>query len=251
MSAAWSQICVFADEPETRDAWWEEIRQEIKSHAKALGCHAVVGYSESTSIWYVRWYWHCFYLYWVCVTPLECLFSLDSVRRCVSCRHRAQLPSSILDTCVKAALTSDWSTTGCLLFQNLLWISPMSQPPNNLNLTAFYDFVLLYWFIFLPGLRNLHQAVVSVTSRTMSSTCRFPLSWPTVTTADGKRYQRQFFLLSSVFHSNLKIYTLFFIWRYLMFCLPQSTCHLKQLSQGRAASSKPGGTTDDDEDTRY
>ncbi|TRY58637.1 hypothetical protein DNTS_024782 [Danionella cerebrum] len=32
------------DEPETRDAWWEEIRQEIKSHAKALGCHAVVGY---------------------------------------------------------------------------------------------------------------------------------------------------------------------------------------------------------------
>ncbi|XP_061917194.1 C2 domain-containing protein 5 isoform X9 [Entelurus aequoreus] len=38
------------DEPETRDAWWEEIRQEIKSHAKALACHAVVGYSESTSI---------------------------------------------------------------------------------------------------------------------------------------------------------------------------------------------------------
>lgn len=44
-------MCV-SDEPETRDAWWEEIRQEIKSHAKALGCHAVVGYSESTSIWY-------------------------------------------------------------------------------------------------------------------------------------------------------------------------------------------------------
>ncbi|XP_047241708.1 C2 domain-containing protein 5 isoform X15 [Girardinichthys multiradiatus] len=41
---------VTADEPETRDAWWEEIRQEIKSHAKALGCHAVVGYSENTSI---------------------------------------------------------------------------------------------------------------------------------------------------------------------------------------------------------
>ncbi|XP_078091422.1 C2 domain-containing protein 5 isoform X2 [Mustelus asterias] len=38
------------DEPETRDAWWAEIRQEIKSHGKALGCHAVIGYSESTSI---------------------------------------------------------------------------------------------------------------------------------------------------------------------------------------------------------
>ncbi|XP_071199574.1 C2 domain-containing protein 5-like isoform X5 [Salvelinus alpinus] len=44
----WNSVA--ADEPETRDAWWEEIRQEIKSHAKALGCHAVVGYSESTSI---------------------------------------------------------------------------------------------------------------------------------------------------------------------------------------------------------
>lgn len=43
-----------SDEPETRDAWWEEIRQEIKSHAKSLGCHAVVGYSESTSIWYLN-----------------------------------------------------------------------------------------------------------------------------------------------------------------------------------------------------
>nr|XP_054951828.1 C2 domain-containing protein 5 isoform X7 [Pan paniscus] len=41
---------LLSDEPETRDAWWAEIRQEIKSHAKALGCHAVVGYSESTSI---------------------------------------------------------------------------------------------------------------------------------------------------------------------------------------------------------
>nr|XP_034984125.1 C2 domain-containing protein 5 isoform X3 [Zootoca vivipara] len=40
----------FINDPETRDAWWAEIRQEIKSHAKALGCHAVVGYSESTSI---------------------------------------------------------------------------------------------------------------------------------------------------------------------------------------------------------
>ncbi|XP_060544111.1 C2 domain-containing protein 5 isoform X5 [Pantherophis guttatus] len=39
-----------SDDPETRDAWWAEVRQEIKSHAKALGCHAVVGYSESTSI---------------------------------------------------------------------------------------------------------------------------------------------------------------------------------------------------------
>jgi hypothetical protein len=41
------------DEPETRDAWWNEIRNEMRSHARAMGCNAVVGYSESTSIWYV------------------------------------------------------------------------------------------------------------------------------------------------------------------------------------------------------
>ena len=40
------------DEPETREAWWNEIRVEMRSHAKALGCHAVLGYSESTTIWY-------------------------------------------------------------------------------------------------------------------------------------------------------------------------------------------------------
>ncbi|XP_063968624.1 C2 domain-containing protein 5-like isoform X1 [Lytechinus pictus] len=38
------------DEPETRDAWWRELRTEIRSHAVAMGCHAVVGYKETTSI---------------------------------------------------------------------------------------------------------------------------------------------------------------------------------------------------------
>ncbi|XP_033116484.1 C2 domain-containing protein 5-like [Anneissia japonica] len=38
------------DEPETRDAWWREIRTEIRSHANAMGCHAVVGYRETTTI---------------------------------------------------------------------------------------------------------------------------------------------------------------------------------------------------------
>ncbi|XP_064599644.1 C2 domain-containing protein 5-like isoform X2 [Liolophura sinensis] len=38
------------DEPETRDAWWTELRTEIRSHTRAMGCHAVLGYSEQTSI---------------------------------------------------------------------------------------------------------------------------------------------------------------------------------------------------------
>ena len=49
-----SQIyaCFFCtEEPETRDAWWMEIRTEIRSHMRAMGCHAVIGYSEHTSIW--------------------------------------------------------------------------------------------------------------------------------------------------------------------------------------------------------
>ncbi|XP_029638559.1 C2 domain-containing protein 5 isoform X4 [Octopus sinensis] len=38
------------DEPETRDAWWIEIRTEIRSHCRSMGCHAVIGYSEMSSI---------------------------------------------------------------------------------------------------------------------------------------------------------------------------------------------------------
>lgn len=59
--------------------------------------------------------------------------------------------------------------------------------------------------------------------------------------------------LSAVFHTILFLFLFFeknptknafnHFWRYLMFCSPRSTCHLKQLSQGRAASSKPGRTT--------
>ena len=33
-----------------REAWWQEIRHEIRTHAMTLGCNLVVGYSEDTSI---------------------------------------------------------------------------------------------------------------------------------------------------------------------------------------------------------
>ncbi|XP_053967749.1 uncharacterized protein LOC128869237 isoform X1 [Anastrepha ludens] len=38
------------DEPEVRDSWWTELRMEIRSHARALGCNVVLGYSEATTI---------------------------------------------------------------------------------------------------------------------------------------------------------------------------------------------------------
>ncbi|KAK3931805.1 C2 domain-containing protein 5 [Frankliniella fusca] len=38
------------EEPETRDTWWKELRMEVRSHARALGCNVVLGYSENTSI---------------------------------------------------------------------------------------------------------------------------------------------------------------------------------------------------------
>lgn len=41
------------DEPETRDSWWKELRMEIRSHARSLGCNVILGYSEVTTISYV------------------------------------------------------------------------------------------------------------------------------------------------------------------------------------------------------
>jgi hypothetical protein len=38
------------DDREVRDAWWNEIREEVKSHAKTLGCTHVIGYTEQSSI---------------------------------------------------------------------------------------------------------------------------------------------------------------------------------------------------------
>ncbi|XP_055679157.1 C2 domain-containing protein 5 [Lutzomyia longipalpis] len=38
------------DEPECRDSWWTELRMEIRSHARALGCNVVLGYLETTTI---------------------------------------------------------------------------------------------------------------------------------------------------------------------------------------------------------
>ena len=38
------------DEIETRDSWFNELRMEIRGHAKSLGCNVILGYSESTTI---------------------------------------------------------------------------------------------------------------------------------------------------------------------------------------------------------
>eukprot|EP00912_Choanoflagellata_sp_UC4_P000597 UC4_evm2s370 len=38
------------DETEGRDEWWNELREEIRGHAKSLGCNCVIGYNEVTSI---------------------------------------------------------------------------------------------------------------------------------------------------------------------------------------------------------
>ena len=38
------------EDPETRDAWWMELRKEIRSHCRSLTCNAVLGYSEATYI---------------------------------------------------------------------------------------------------------------------------------------------------------------------------------------------------------
>ncbi|NXX77516.1 C2CD5 protein, partial [Urocolius indicus] len=81
------------DEPETRDAWWAEIRQEIKSHAKALGCHAVVGYSESTSI-----------------CEEVCILSASGTAAVLNPRF---LQDGIMEGCLEQRLIEEASPPGC------------------------------------------------------------------------------------------------------------------------------------------
>ncbi|KAJ3415693.1 hypothetical protein HDV05_004371 [Chytridiales sp. JEL 0842] len=38
------------DSKETREQWWGELRDEIKSHAKVLGCPIIIGYSENITM---------------------------------------------------------------------------------------------------------------------------------------------------------------------------------------------------------
>lgn len=39
-----------AEEPESRDLWWHELRMEVRSHARALACNVVLGYREESTI---------------------------------------------------------------------------------------------------------------------------------------------------------------------------------------------------------
>lgn len=38
------------EDVETRDAWFNELRMEIRGHAKSLGCNVILGYTESTTV---------------------------------------------------------------------------------------------------------------------------------------------------------------------------------------------------------
>ena len=36
---------------ETREGWWEQLRDEIRSHARSMCCTHIIGYSESCSLY--------------------------------------------------------------------------------------------------------------------------------------------------------------------------------------------------------
>ena len=38
------------EDDDLRDSWWTEIRREVRSHARALSCNLIVGYTEDTVI---------------------------------------------------------------------------------------------------------------------------------------------------------------------------------------------------------
>jgi len=39
-----------SEDMETRDSWFNELRMEIRGHAKSLGCNVVLGYNETVSV---------------------------------------------------------------------------------------------------------------------------------------------------------------------------------------------------------
>ena len=45
---------------ETREGWWEELRDEIKSHARTVCCTHVIGYIETCTIFGEWWMYYSF-----------------------------------------------------------------------------------------------------------------------------------------------------------------------------------------------
>ena len=42
--------CEEDDGEDTRETWWQEIRQEVRNHARSLSCNVIVGYAEDIVI---------------------------------------------------------------------------------------------------------------------------------------------------------------------------------------------------------
>lgn len=83
------------EEPETRDSWWMELRMEIRSHARALGCNVVLGYTEITSIWLVE-HWKELTVMLLKLYLSSCLACL--VTMCAFYQRWEPLRSSIIST---------------------------------------------------------------------------------------------------------------------------------------------------------
>ncbi|EFN78199.1 C2 domain-containing protein 5 isoform X2 [Harpegnathos saltator] len=84
------------EEPEGRDAWWTEIRMEVRSHARALACNVVIGYKEETSI-----------------CDDVCVLSAFGTAAVINLHNSAQEPDSValnklqLNTATAASVDSD------------------------------------------------------------------------------------------------------------------------------------------------
>ena len=78
-----SMLIIHTDDPETRDMWWKEVRTEVRSHARALGCHSVLAYQENTSIWCVVFFLLHTSCYWLPVSIVTtCAYCQPLVRQC-------------------------------------------------------------------------------------------------------------------------------------------------------------------------
>uniref|UniRef100_A0A670Y0M2 C2 domain-containing protein 5 n=1 Tax=Pseudonaja textilis TaxID=8673 RepID=A0A670Y0M2_PSETE len=129
------------DDPETRDAWWAEVRQEIKSHAKALGCHAVVGYSESTSIWLEESLPPgCGF----CHIPYDELNMPFPARLAYCCSCRKQKVPDVLFTTIDLPVDAVVFGKGCLIQARLCRLKKKAQAEANAtcisNLLPFMEY---------------------------------------------------------------------------------------------------------------
>jgi hypothetical protein len=96
--SATSVKLISSDDEELRETWWNELREELKSHARALGCPMIIGYSENITIDGELAVLHCsgtaaiIDMAILCVDTLSLDESMDSLKEAPRSAHSSSFP---------------------------------------------------------------------------------------------------------------------------------------------------------------